>query len=103
MFNKTPTLPPKQQPALVLSNRPKPPRNIEEWLKTQKGLTREERAQWPLECSDSVTQLDKPLHDECPTMYKVDGDVFLSLKAIKNDLEKHSREYNIVVCSIRTL
>ncbi len=97
MFTKAavPTLPLKQQPSASLVHvRPKPPKDIEEWLKTQKDLTKEERAQWPIKCSASVSLLDKPLQDECPTLYKVDGDVFLSLEAIKNDIEKHSREFN---------
>ncbi len=90
MLNEALTVAPKQQ--LSFPKCPKPPKDIEEWLKTQKDLTREERTQWPIECSASVTLLDKPLQDESPNLYRVDGDIFMSLEAIKDDLEKHSCE-----------
>ncbi len=91
MFNKVPLQPRPAPLELSFSKRPKPlPRDIEEWLQGQECLTIDEPNLWPIECSTSVTLLDSPLQGECPALFKADGDKFLSLEAIREDLEKHS-------------
>ena len=93
MFSQGPLVVQDREPSTPPKLPKAPPRDIEEWLRgEEENLTRDERGQWPLECSTSMTLLDNPLKGDAPILYQVEGDVFQSLEAVKADLEKHSRK-----------